>query len=1145
MKLQNSFYFALIIFVLLQTACNKAPEDIVERIVTIPLEIKTLDNDKAAVLAASIKDEVNITVADGLEMNLWAVDSLVEDPIAISVAPDGKIYYTSGSRQSNSEFDIRGHRNWMTASISFQTVEDRRAFLKKTFSEDNEEGKKFLKDLNQDGTLDWRDLAVQKEQIWFVEDESGNGIADKTQLYLEDYNEEITDVANGIEFHDGEVFIAVGPDIWKTKDLNKDGSANVSQSLSHGYAVHIGFSGHGMSGAIIGPDGRLWWGIGDIGANVVDQSGKRWKYPNRGVIARCELDGSGFEIYCMGVRNTHEFVFDQYGNLISEDNDGDHEGERERLVYLINGSDTGWRINWQFGKYTDPDNNTYKVWTDEKMHVPHWEGQAAYILPAITNYVNGPTGFTYNPGTALGEKYYNHFFVSEFRGSSANSPIHAFTLKPSGASFELEKTEEIVKGILPTGLDFGPDGALYVGDWIEGWGTKDNGRIWKIDVPNGASSAIRKATKKLIQTNFKTVTISDLNEHLGHQDMRIRQKAQFELVKRRGKGFEVLKSAATSANSQLKRIHGLWGMAQMSRSQNPNYITAIVPYVKDTDDEIAAQAAKMLGDVKYKGKDAGKVITDVLLTHSSLRVQLLATEALGRMEYEPAVRAILAMLEKNNDTDKWLRHAGAIALSRIAGTEGLASMVDHPSDAVRMAVVIALRRQEAANVGLFLKDKNELIATEAARAINDDFSIEEALSDLADILNTTPFTNEALIRRAINANLRVGQTGNLNNLIAYAQKNTASPAMRAEAVAAVSTWAKPSVFDRVDGRYRGVITRKLAPVQAAIQPILGDLLGNKNEVIQTAAIKATAKLQLESFQETLMALLQKNRSATVRTASLEALNQLNVKDLDEALTIALADKNQLVRSKGLALLPKSNIEENIAVDLFESVLKKGTIQEQQSVLKALGQLKGEHAVKLLGQQLTLLTTGKAKYTLHLDIIESLEEQENTKNLERLQSYLKEQTKTDPLAEYRSTLVGGDREKGRHIFYNHEAAQCVRCHAVFEYGGNAGPALAGVGSRLTKEEFLKALIEPSASFAAGYEVVTLTLKDKSTLTGIVLSETNKKISLKIGKAKIESVDKATIEERTTIPSSMPNMKPILSKREVRDLVAFLGGLKRES
>ena len=203
--------------------------------------------------------------------------------------------------------------------------------------------------------------------------------------------------------------------------------------------------------------------------------GKEWKYPNRGVIARANPDGSDFEIYAMGLRNTHEFVFDEHTNLISVDNDGDHAGEKERLVYITNGSDTGWRINWQFGKYRDPDNNRYKVWMDERFFTPRWEKQAAFITPPIANYVSGPTGMVYNPGAGLGPRWKDHFFVVEFVGNAANSGIHAFTLEPKGATFELKSTERIASGVLPTGMDFGPDGALYFADWIDGWGTK---KLW-------------------------------------------------------------------------------------------------------------------------------------------------------------------------------------------------------------------------------------------------------------------------------------------------------------------------------------------------------------------------------------------------------------------------------------------------------------------------------------------------------------------------------------------------------------------------------------------------------------------------------------------------------------------------------------------
>ena len=78
---------------------------------------------------------------------------------------------------------------------------------------------------------------------------------------------------------------------------------------------------------------------------------------------------------------------------------------------------------------------------------------------------------------------------------------------------------------------------------------------------------------------------------------------------------------------------------------------------------------------------------------------------------------------------------------------------------------------------------------------------------LGNLLLNTSFTNEALIRRSINANIRVGTDEALQNLVTYSSKETAPAKLRAEAIDALSTWAKPSVVDRVDGRYRGVIQR--------------------------------------------------------------------------------------------------------------------------------------------------------------------------------------------------------------------------------------------------------------------------------------------------------------------------------------------------
>ena len=435
-------------------------------------KIKQMDSAQAATLAASIESIVKPVIADsGLSLHLWGTDSLVISPIGISIDNEGKLYYTTTDRQKNSEFDIRGHRDWEIPSISLQTVEDKRAFLHKELSPENSKKNKWLADLNGDSSHDWKDMTVEKEFVYRVEDTNGDGIADQSQKVVADFNDETTDVAGSVLKDGDNLYVAVAPDLWKLKDKNGDGIPDEKESLSHGYGVHIGFSGHGMSGIEMGPDGRIYWQIGDIGFNGKGPDGQKWEYPNSGVVARCNPDGSDFEIFAAGVRNIHEFAFDEYANLISEDNDGDHPGEKERLVYVVNGSDAGWRSNWQYGKYRDPKNNAYKVWMDEKMYLPRFEGQAAYIVPCINNFVSGPAGFVYNPGTALNPQYKNTFFVAEFVGNPSSSGIYSFKLNSKGAGFELGENKKLLGGILATGLDFAPDGSLYLADWIDGWAT--------------------------------------------------------------------------------------------------------------------------------------------------------------------------------------------------------------------------------------------------------------------------------------------------------------------------------------------------------------------------------------------------------------------------------------------------------------------------------------------------------------------------------------------------------------------------------------------------------------------------------------------------------------------------------------------------
>jgi putative membrane-bound dehydrogenase-like protein len=1126
--------WVMLLAVTLTVSCNRKTAKDQEP----PLIVRE-DPSKGALVAEEIRKNTAVQLADGLKISLWATDSLAPDPIAMSIDDQGRVYLTRTNRQKNSEFDIRGHRDWMTPSIGLQTVEDRRTFLKQTFAAERSKENEWLPDLNKDSIHDWQDLAVEKDEVWKIEDENGDGLADVSTRILSDFHEEITDVAGALLVREEDVFVGIGPDMWRLKDTNGDGVLDEKESISHGYAVHIGFSGHGMSGAIEGPDGKIYWGIGDIGANLVDKEGKKHEYPNEGIIVRSNPDGSDFEIVAHGLRNTHEFVFDEYGNIITSDNDGDHPGESERLVHIVEGLDAGWRANWQYGKYTDPKNNTYKVWMDEKLYIPRWEGQAAYIIPPIRNYHNGPTGMVYNPGTALGSAWKNKFFLVEFVGNPSRSHIWSFGLKPKGASFDFDSEVDVLSGILPTGIKFGPDGALYVADWINGWGTKNYGRVWRIDVAEGRDDlkAAREETKRLIQLDYKDQNEDDLFNLLQYEDMRVRQKAQFELVKRGDEGLETFNKAIAQKDNQLARIHAIWGIGQLAR-EDKSLAKNLTTLLEDSDPEIIAQSAKILGDVRYT--EAGDQLLPLLASEYP-RTKFFAAQALGRIGFERAIDPLLEMIEKNQDEDVYIRHAGVFALARIGKTDPIIALAGHENRSLRIAAVLVLRRLKNENVALFLKDSDEYIVTEAARAINDDLSIEKALPALAATLNEKRFTSEPLLRRAINACLRVGSDTELNTLLAFAERNDIAPGLRAEALAAIGTWPSPSVMDRVDGRYRGKIERDPAPVLAKVQPHAGKFLQSKDASVLVAASQMIGSLGITNYNADLKKLMQQHSSPAVRSAMLTALHQLKVEDMEAVIKQGMADRDATVRTAALGLLNELETTRESLPGIVDPIFKKGTVKEQQQLLSVLGRMPVEKTETVLNNLVKELEGGKFPPEITLDLIEAVNETKNEQLISRVSSLRPAGTTT---ASFSETLYGGDARAGGWIFMTNSTAQCVRCHAIRGEGGTVGPDLSSIGSVLSREQLLEALVEPSKRLAPGYGSVTVTLNDGQSVTGILMEESGQELLIKTSDAEPMRVPVSRITKRENMPSGMPPMGTLLSRREIRNIVEFLSVLKGE-
>jgi putative membrane-bound dehydrogenase-like protein len=1090
-------------------------------------------------IAREVRETVTAQVADGLALTLWAPTELVTNSIGLDIDHRGTVHVV-GSDRSAMPTDIRQHPDWVPEVHRLRTVEDLRQFFRRHLAPDRSARNTWLPDRNHDGSHDWRDLTAYTDRVYRIQDTDGDGLADFSQVVFEGFNDDpADDIAGGVLAHQGDLYVTAAPDLWRLRDTNGDGVMDVKTSLSHGYSIHPAFSGHDMSGVMIGPDGRLYWKIGDIGMNVVDRTGRRWAYPNQGAILRANLDGSEFEVFATGLRNTQEFDFDDHGNLVSVDNDGDHRGESERVVYITRGSDAGWRTTWQYGKYTDAANNRYNVWMDEGLYRPRFDGQAAYIVPPVASYHAGPSGLAYNPGTALDDRWRGHFFVTSYTGSAASARVYAFQLTEQGAGFALGRDVEILRGVLAPGLEVGPDGALYLTDWIRGWAATGEGRIWKIDAPAAAGSALRAEVRTLLQADFGSKTLADLRVLLGHADRRVRQKAQFDLVRR--EELATLEAAARAGGPHLARVQALWGIGQLAR-RRPEAVSLLVAFLIHPQPEIRAQAAKMLGDARHPASAPALL---PLLEDPAMRPRFFAAEALGRLRHRPAVPGLVRLLAANDDRDPYLRHAASSALAAIGDAAALTNLASHESRAVRLGAVVALRRMRDAGLARFLRDRDTLVLTEAARAINDEGGIAAALPALAALLDQPGLAGEPLVRRELSANLRVGAAEGARRVGAYAARREAPEALRVEAVSVLAVWARPSPLDRVDGAQLAPLpARDGAAARAALGPLVALLGADETAVpLKTAIIDAIARLEVTTAAPALVARLERDATPAVRVAALQALQALRATEVAAVLPAALADADVTVRMAAIGAIASLPLSDAGRAQFLSSVVGKGTVGEQQSAIQALGGLKTAEAAARVGALLDQLGGGTVAPELQLDVLEAAQATGGETLLGRLERLGAGRSLEKVATAFPAALLrGGAAARGRVVAQQHAAAQCARCHTSDGQTPAIGPPLDGIGGRLSREQLLTALVDPSARIAPGFGSVSVVLRNGQRVDGVLHEETETVLTVEDGAKVRHRLATGEVATRTNLPSAMPPMGLLLRPAEIRDVVEYLSTLK---
>jgi putative heme-binding domain-containing protein len=133
-------------------------------------------------------------------------------------------------------------------------------------------------------------------------------------------------------------------------------------------------------------------------------------------------------------------------------------------------------------------------------------------------------------------------------------------------------------------------------------------------------------------------------------------------------------------------------------------------------------------------------------------------------------------------------------------------------------------------------------------------------------------------------------------------------------------------------------------------------------------------------------------------------------------------------------------------------------------------------------------------------------------------------------------LGGDEEAGQKVFVR----ACQACHRVGSEGAEFGPNLSDVGKRLKREEILDSILFPNSKIDPKYRATNIVTVEGTAVSGLVVAENDKEISLLLGQGTVQKIPQEDIEIRQEVEvSSMPEkLNESMSGLEFLDLLEFL-------
>jgi putative membrane-bound dehydrogenase-like protein len=1033
-------------------------------------------------LAQKSPDETvkSMAVADGLQVELFAAEPMLINPTSIDVDQLGRV--------------------WVCEAVNYRRILFKRPMLR-----------------------------PEGDRIVILTDKDGDGKADESTVFYQG-KDLIAPIGIAVApLASGEasaprgackVFVCQSPDILLFEDKDGDGKADgpPKKFLS-------GFRGldhdHGVHGITIGPDGKLYFTVGDQGVDGLqsaDGKGRKWKSNTTdcqaGTVWRCDMDGTNLELIAHNFRNNYEACVNSFGEVWLSDNDDDGN-QQTRICFVMPGGNYGYF----------PRGPGQSHWHEEQPGIVH---------KALRTGFGSPTGICFYEGTLLPEKYRGQLLHTD----AGPRELRCFHIKPKGAGYELTQENLVTSTdswFRLSDVCVAPDGSLMLADWYDpgvgghGMGDWTRGRIYRV-TPKGHKRykvpAVQVDTKEGVLEALGSPCLATRAIALGWLASRTEADATKSLT-------AALRTMDKADDTLVARV--MWLLSR--RSEGPEGVSTV-----DQASALKKEFRRLLGDKQDREEfkaEWARVAIDVhsaayiLSSLSGVALDIFAKNA-SVSELRELLIGMRAISEKDVKED--FPPFREYSLKNAFYT--LAKRYDGQDHFYRAALNIACgtdperRRAILADFDKHFPEWNDRVADlvwELRPA-----SVLPRLGKLLEDPKLTP-----------------AQKGRIVDILAV----TDDPAAGQTLLALLGREALPEIKSRAIDNLRTFLPTKWKDLQKgdAVRDAIRALLkSNQGKLAGLQLAAAAPDCANATDVEDIAA--DKALAADVRTAAVGVIGKIHhVKyfhTLEEMISdpvigpAAVAAIGEFVGGKGVNSGGKESL------DLLQKLVtdEKTADALRRAALNALVATR-----QGTGLLLQIREQNKLPEALVADTGRLLRNSPFQGERNKAMLLFPAPGKLDPKKLPASSVLAqrtGDPKRGEQVFQASlkGEAQCMRCHMVRGVGGNIGPDLSMIGKKASKENLYDSLLLPSKAIADQFLQWKVDTLDGKTVTGLLVAESEAGLTLRDANGKDHTFAAKDLEgpKQKSLVSIMPdNLVAALTEDELTDLVEYMLTLKTAS